>query len=244
MKRDVPREQLEELISRYDRLIRKKAASCMSKAARYDAALAFDDLYQAGVIGLVEAYRTFDDSLGVPLQAHLALRITYAVYIEYTRSSQMSPHFRAVRRMLENDRDMLERIYGRPVNDEELAEFLELPVAEVEKVLAKAHAASPEIVPFCDIPEGVEELYLSDGGDSVEHATNRSEVQAHLMNAMECLVPRERFILSSLYFEAMTLEAVGRVLGVSKQRVMVLRDTALVKMRTKLPDDIRDVLGE
>lgn len=244
MKWDVSPKRLEELVSKYDRLIRKKVASCMGKAAWYDAALTLDDLYQAGVIGLVEAYRTFDDSLGVPLQAHLALRITYAVYIEYTRSSQVSPHFRAVRRMLQNDREMLERIYGRPVNDEELAEFLELPVAEVSKILAKAHAASPEIIPFCDLPEGIEEQFMCDGGEMVESAACRSEVLAHIMEAMSCLLPRERLIITGLYFEAMTLEAVGRTMGVSKQRVQVLRDMALAKLRGKLPGDLWEALGE
>ena len=72
--------------------------------------------------------------------------------------------------------------------------------------------------------------------DVVETSHDAAHLRGWLVNAMQALNPRERFIVAErkLREEARTLESLGEELGLSKERVRQLEAAAFGKMRRSL----------
>jgi RNA polymerase sigma factor (sigma-70 family) len=232
---------LTALMKKCDRLIKAKAARCLAKGAKFDAALSFYDLYQAGVGGLIEAYDSYDASFSVPFSAHLALRISFAIYNEYTRCCLIRPKISRKRELFEEDAGLLEMIYGRPISNDELAEFLSMSPVCLEKDIAKVKAETPNFVSL----SGAEETFgnyctlAEDPDDPVEAAVQHNEMSGFVRRIMQPLSDKEKAVVIGVYFEGKTLLAVGESFNppVSKQRVQVIRDNALRRMQRLLPDN-------
>ena len=233
--------ELAALIAKYSPFIRGKVAECSAGFDMRGAALSFEDLFQAGVTGLIEAFDSFDESFGVPFPAYLVLKITYGVYNEYSRCIQHTKHSSAARRVLQKDVRTLETIYERSVTTEEVADFLALQVSELEKCFPFGLAAAPTVCPL-GLPEI--ESYFSTPRDAVEKAAAKLELAGMLESAMSGLSEREHFVIRGLFFEGLTCAQVGKRLGISRQWVDVLKGEALLKMKSHLPEGLtlEDVL--
>ena len=79
--------------------------------------------------------------------------------------------------------------------------------------------------------------------DVVETSHDAAHLRGWLVNAMQALNPRERFIVSErkLREEARTLESLGQELGLSKERVRQLEAAAFGKMRRSLESQTNEM---
>nr|MCU0803002.1 RNA polymerase factor sigma-32 [Paracoccaceae bacterium] len=72
---------------------------------------------------------------------------------------------------------------------------------------------------------------------------DQERLRGWLVNAMNSLNPRERFIVAErkLRDEARTLESLGEELGLSKERVRQLEAAAFAKMKRNIESQTREV---
>ena len=79
--------------------------------------------------------------------------------------------------------------------------------------------------------------------EAVEVAHDGERLRSWLVNAMQGLNPRERYIVAErkLKDEGRTLESLGEELGLSKERVRQLEAAAFAKMRRSLETQSREV---
>jgi RNA polymerase primary sigma factor len=221
-------------------LARANLRFVISVAKKYqNRGVSLTDLIQEGNVGLVTAARKFDPDQGVKF-------ISYAVWwIRQAILASLANQGRAVRVPLNRASDLarifrekerLKQELRREPSAEELSEATDLTPELVES-LQTLNAAEIRL----DAPIGdSEDSQLVERFITEEAAEPEIEVEGRLLSesisdALETLEPRDAKVLR-LYFglegeREHTLEEIGNMLGVTRERIRQLRDRALRRLR-------------
>jgi RNA polymerase primary sigma factor len=221
-------------------LVTKNLRFVISVAKKYqNRGLPLVDLIGEGNVGLLTAARKFDPDHGVKF-------ISYAVWwIRQSILAAIARHGRTVRVPLNRTADLsrivrvsetLRQELGREPTAEELAESVGLSVEMVQSLAALNTAEVRLDGPMAqDGDRSQIERFVAEGyGDAEAEAMERfltEEVEA----ALRTLAPRDAKVLR-LYFgldgdREHTLEEIGVLFGITRERVRQLRDRALKKLR-------------
>lgn len=221
-------------------LARANLRFVISVAKKYqNRGVSLTDLIQEGNVGLVTAARKFDPDQGVKF-------ISYAVWwIRQAILASLANQGRAVRVPLNRASD-LARIFREKERLKQ--ELRREPTAEE---LSKATDLTPELVESLQTLNAAEirlDAPIGDSEDSQlverfiteEAAEPEMEVESRLLTeaiseALETLEARDAKVLR-LYFglegeREHTLEEIGNMLGVTRERIRQLRDRALRRLR-------------
>jgi len=196
-----------------------------------------EDLYQAGVLGLLDALRKFDPRRRVRLESYMKFRIRGAI-LDELRSLDWSPReLRRQARRLEEAHQALCAGLGREPVHEELAAAARISLGRLEELRADLRGLElcslQEIAMTSD--DGVEKDRASQVpcpealGPHVLYA--RAEGRARLAEAIELLPENERRVITLYYYEELTMKEVGEVLEVGESRVSQIHSSALQRMR-------------
>lgn len=206
----------------------------------------FDDLVQAGMVGLLLAQKRYDVEQGASFRTYSAIRIRGEM-IDSIRKTDPAP--RSVRR---KNRDYLEmersaeQSLGRKCSISEVAEFHDISHEELLKIVHNNYKmVTLSHDEMCD-KNGAslrmsENEWLDDfegkGLDpnsfrqdiastidfrhSLDAVENR-EMSECLLEGVETLKPRQQDVFRRYYSDNQTLTSIGKVLGVSESRVSQL----------------------
>ena len=221
-------------------LARANLRFVISVAKKYqNRGVALTDLIQEGNVGLVTAARKFDPEQGVKF-------ISYAVWwIRQAILASLANHGRAVRVPLNRASDLarifrekerLKQEFNREPTSEELSGATDLTPELIES-LQTLNAAEIRL----DAPIGdSEDSQLVERFISEEAAEPEPDVESRLLtetveSALILLEARDAKVLR-LYFglegeREHTLEEIGNMLGVTRERIRQLRDRALRRLR-------------
>lgn len=193
-----------------------------------------EDLEGYGMIGLLEAIDRYDPDRGIPFEAFARLRIRGAMY-DYLRTLDQLPRLarRQVQR-IEAQVQALSRMLGRMPTNEELARAVGVDAPVLGRVLADAQAAVPSSID--EVPEAghLPHDLLHDAGKDILTQLEREELAAELWHAINALPVRHKLIIGLYYGEGLTLNEIGRILGVTESRVSQVRSQALASLRNQL----------
>ncbi len=206
------------------------------------------DLIGEGNLGLMTAARKFDPDRGVKF-------ISYAVWwIRQAIQAALARHGRPVRVPLNRTADLnrlgrtatlLNERLGRAPTTEELVAATGL-TREAVRALSALHVEAVRLDhPVREADErGRMERFVpltQEGTDAAMLAKSRTD---DLEEALAALAPRDAKVLR-LYFglddgNSHTLEEIGRMMGVTRERIRQLRDRALRQLREEHGDKLRD----
>jgi RNA polymerase sigma factor for flagellar operon FliA len=196
-------------------------------AAGLPASVDSTDLVSDGVIGLIDAIDKFQPERGLKFQTYAVPRIRGAI-VDGLRAADWVP--RSVRdkvKDVERAQLRLEARLSRTPTDEEIAEELGMPLAQLRDILGKASYAN---VMSLDELGGATDWAPT----PVHHGPENDEVRARLLPAIRELPERDRIIVALYYFEGLTLAEIGHVLGVSESRVSQLHTRVTLALHAKL----------
>jgi RNA polymerase primary sigma factor len=226
-------EAMQELVKRNLRFV-------ISVAKKYqNRGLSLSDLIGEGNVGLMTAARKFDPDQGVKF-------ISYAVWwIRQAILASLARQGRTVRVPLNRTADLsriirtaetLRQELRREPTPEEIAGVTGLSV-DVVQSLAALNTADVRLDAPLD-PEGdrslIERFIADEQGDAEERAMDNF-LSEEIDSALRTLPPRDAKVLR-LYFgldggREHTLEEIGGMLGVTRERVRQLRDRALKRLK-------------
>jgi RNA polymerase primary sigma factor len=222
-----------------EQLIRANLRFVVSVAKRYqNRGLAFGDLIQEGNIGLVTAAKKFDPDQGVKF-------ISYAVWwIRQSILASLARQSRSVRLPLNRATELarvlrvseeLKQSLGRDPTAPEIAVKAELKPGIVEMLLSLNVAEVRLDAPIGEADDSNQiERFLVDE-DRVDASVEHKILQEKISVALSEIRPRDARVLR-LYYGLQgesehTLEQIGQILGVTRERVRQLRDRALTEIR-------------
>ena len=222
-----------------DHLVNANLRFVVSVAKRFlGRGLSLMDLIAEGNVGLITAAKRFDERREYRF-------VTYAVWwIRQTIQAALQDQTRTVRlpanrsrearRIMTEERHQEQRHMG-PVTDEALAEAVDVDAHNVARIRAANRPNVPLDVPVQ--PEGptLAETLADDDAIQVAEAVATDSMVQELNQALSGLDPRARHIIAHYYglldAPTMSLEAIGGVLELSRERVRQIRNRAFSKLR-------------
>ncbi len=192
--------------------------------------MSVDDLIGAGFLGLVEAYRSYRTSAGVPFESYARLRIRGAIKDEARGADPLTRGQRDLARHLRTTREALVQDTHEEPSSEALASAAGVSPAAVAQHRAVVNAATRQV----SMGDQLDRAH--DGAPSPEEPLLQRERQAVLDEALSALPTRMRDILRMYYGDAMTLRSIATVLGVSEARVSQLHTDAVQRLRAACSD--------
>jgi RNA polymerase sigma factor for flagellar operon FliA len=197
-----------------------------------------EDLYSAGVVGLLDAFGRFDSSKQVLFRTYAQFRIRGAI-LDSLRTLDWSPReLRRKARAIEEAIQMLTGELRRSPTDIEIAKKLHVPLTAYQQLLgdlkgleigtlhavrAEGDSGEEELVHVPSRPEDDPLFRYLDG-----------EMRERLTNAINDLPERERLVMNLYYYEEMTMRGVGVILGVVESRVSQIHASAVLHLRARL----------
>jgi RNA polymerase primary sigma factor len=223
----------------HDALVQANLRFVVSVAKRYQGrGLGLADLIEEGNVGLMKAAERFDERRGFRFISYAIWWIRQSILQalnDQSRTVRLPVNRGAKTSKIERAAQQLEQDLERMPTAEEIADLLELSEREVlehqmyglRPVSLDAPAGDEGQTPLVNLVEDETSL-------APDERVAESDLVKDLAEAMDGLDSRERKILKD-YFgmetgEGTTLEAIGKELGLTRERVRQLKERAIRKL--------------
>jgi RNA polymerase sigma factor for flagellar operon FliA len=199
-----------------------------------------EDLVQAGVIGLLEACRSYDGSKDAQFSTFAKFRIRGAILDSLRKLDWGSRTLRRRGREISSTIVKLESQLGRKPDEEEIAVDMQMGLDELQDTqtqLDGLHLVGQLTNSTNDHAESYDliESAPSTGEDNPFELCLKGERKEQLAEAVSQMSEREQLILSLYYNEELTMMEVSKIVGIAVSRVSQIHAAAMVKLRASLP---------
>jgi RNA polymerase sigma factor for flagellar operon FliA len=230
------------LLKAYAPLVRRLALQLLAKLP---ACVDLDDLIQVGMMGLLEAGERYQDLQKAKFETYASQRIRGAMLDELRANDFVSRGMRQSAKQVARAIQAQEQQRGRAPSESEIAGELKMPLADYQQLLQDIHGC--QLVHVEDV-EGPEDSqgFLEQHAAVVSREDDpmaqlmRKGLRQHLIQALQALPEREQLLMSLYYDEELNLREIGAVLEVSQARVCQLHSQAIARLRSLLPEVMRD----
>lgn len=227
-------QQTQESLVKSHALLVKRIAYHLS--GRLPQSVQLDDLMQAGMLGLLEAVRHYDDSKGASFETYAGIRIRGHMLDEVRRNDWVPRSVYRNARMISKAVKLVENRLGRDAKDQEVALELGISLTEYHDMLNDSNGA--HLFGFDDL--GITDDVLKDDkiGFSTEPHVNaqHDDTRAQLAQIIASLPKNERLVLSLYYEHDLNLKEIGDVLNVTESRVSQIHSQATHRIKARLPE--------
>ena len=224
-----------------ERMINSNLRLVVHNARRYTGhGVSLGDLVQEGVIGLNRAVEKFDWRRGFKFSTYATWWIRQAcqrAIANQSKTIRIPVHVDERRNKLARARERFEAAHGRDPTLEELAEIAGMSLQHAQEALAAVEASVSLNQQVGDDGAELGELFADPESVDPESVAVDALRGAAVRQALARLPERERRIIELRFGfdgEMMALEAIGRELGITRERVRQLEREALERLAREL----------
>jgi RNA polymerase sigma factor for flagellar operon FliA len=226
----------EQLVQQYLPLVRTVVGRL---AMTLPAHAATEDLYSAGLVGLLNAVRRFNPQTGVLFETYARVRIRGSVFDELRRLDWVPRSVHDKARKVEEVMRRLEQEKGEVPSSCEMARALDMTEEEYEQLLTSIRPAtfvcldsvrSAEQEGEATQHEAVADAAQPDPG----YTTSWRELAEIIARRLEHLPEMQRKVLALYYFEDLRLREIAEVFGVTESRISQIHAAAILAIKAYL----------
>jgi len=198
----------------------------------------FEDLMQAGMVGLIDALNKFDLDKNVKFASYAKFRIRGAI-LDSLRELDWSPRdLRRKSRQIDTVMQKLQTELGRTASEQELAKAMGLTLEEFHGLTNEIRGLEVSSLQ-CDFSEDGQETDLAQSipGPVDEDPLTlcvAGEQKERLEHAISKLPEREQQVLMLYYQQELTMREVGELMGVGESRVSQIHSLAVQHLRAAM----------
>ena len=203
------------------------------------------ELISYGLLGLISAIERFDPGRQIKFETFAITRIKGSIIDELRSLDWVPRSVRAKAREIERANAKLEHELHPAPTDQEMAEALDVSGEEFQAALTRISNSSvvalDELWTVSDASgDQVSLLDTIQDPNAVDpaHELDASEMKDRLAEAIARLPEREKLVVALYYYENLTLREIGEVLGVTESRVSQLHTKAILRLKSRLQDDV------
>jgi len=200
-----------------------------------------DDLFNAGVIGLMNAIERYDATRENKFITYALFRIRGAMLSELRSRDYLSRSSRSKIRELEKAYQDLNLELGREAEDDEVAEKLGINLNEFNDI---RRMSTMSFVSFEEIgslsneeKDGLMHLLVDGNSDDPLSLVGLKEMRNAIAGSIDQLKEKERMVVSLYYWDELTMKEIGKVLDITESRVSQIHSQALIHLRGRLRKD-------
>ncbi|SRR5579872_214655 len=198
----------------------------------------FEDLVHAGVIGLIEAVRSYEAEKSVPFKAYAKFRIRGAIIDSLRDLDWGSRPLRRKGRRMEEAIATLSAKLGRQPEEDEIAEEMGVSIEKLHEIALRLDGLKLVGQQVNSVAEGSETRDLVESAPSPDEnpfdLCLRTEIQDRLAEAIATLSEKEQLIISLYYREELTMKEIAKVVNLGESRVSQIHALVLPKLRAAL----------
>lgn len=221
------------MVRQYSSLVKRIAYHLMG---RLPPTIQADDLIQAGMIGLLEAARNYDEGQGASFETYAGIRVRGSMLDEIRKNDWVPRSVHKKSRILAQVIREIEGRTGRDARDEEIADSLGVSLDEYHKLLKDA--SGQRVFSIDEVGadgNSIAESYADDRDGPLEGLQSEG-FRAGLSEAINSLPERERMVMSLYYDEELNLREIGAIIGVSESRVSQIHSQAVIRLQARMSD--------
>ena len=196
---------------------------------RYTKYFEKDDLYQVGMVGLINAYHNFDSSQGTKFSTYAYYYVLGEVrkFVREAGIVKVSSDLVKLNQNIEKVRDIMSQKLGREPTTTELSLFLEVDEERIEE--ARVAALDVKSLDY-SVDEELPELYNSVASFDTETTPDILDLRSEIAK----LPDEEKNLIIARYYEDMTQSEASKELGLSQVQVSRKEGKILEKLRVAL----------
>jgi len=220
----------QQLVHQHASLVKRIALHLMGRLPPH---ILLEDLYQAGMLGLLEASGKFDHTKGASFETYAGIRIRGSIIDEVRRGDWAPRSVHKNGRQIAKASNDIEQRTGKDAKDENIAQEMGVELEQYHQMVSDV--ANVRLMGMEDAGLDEENLGISSHseGNPLKNVYNLDFRQS-LAAEIKKLPEREKLTMSLYYDEELNLKEIGLVLGVSESRVCQLHGQALTRLKSRL----------
>ena len=198
-----------------------------------------EDLYSAGLTGLLSAVRQYNPNAGTSFETYARLRIRGAVFDELRRMDWVPRSVHTKARRVQAVMNEIEQKKGRMATEQEMATALKISIAEYRQWLEEIRPATFVCLDAAfnsDFDDSISQ-YESLGDQRQEDpldGTFRREVARVIADRLQELPEMQRKVLALYYFEDMRLREIAEGFGLTESRICQIHAQGILAIKSFL----------
>lgn len=200
----------------------------------YGSKIEYEDLVGFGIIGLIDSIDRFDISKNIKFETYAQIRIRGTIIDNIRKLDWIPRSLRKKSKEIQTVMADLENKLGRTPSNEELAEYLNIPLKELEEVLADI--VNFNMTSLEDLLASKGEYYIDNDKDNnvPENIIEKKELEEILGRIIDELPENQRTVISLYYYEELTYKEISTIMELSESRISQIHSKAILYIKNKL----------